>query len=108
MEETVHLPVWLAAVTGALAAWALIEHFLVPALRWMATQPGNRVIDQLSQRLRIGIRPFQRTRRQALIHRLLTDPKVQQAAERFAVEKKVPVPVALRIVEAYAAEIVPR
>jgi len=98
----------MASELLALTPWALIEHFLVPALRWMATQPGNRVIDQLSQRLRIGIRPFQRTRRQALIHRLLTDPKVQQAAERFALDKKVPLPVALRIVEAYASEIVPR
>ena len=61
MSEHVELPFWLAAVLLAFAAWALIEHFLVPALRWMATQPGNRVIDQLSQRLRIGIRPFQRT-----------------------------------------------
>jgi glycerol-3-phosphate O-acyltransferase len=107
VNEHVELPFWLAAVLLAFAAWALIEHFLVPALRWMATQPGNRVIDQLSQRLRIGIRPFQRTRRQALIHRLLTDPKVQQAAERFALEKKVPVPVALKIVETYAREIIP-
>jgi glycerol-3-phosphate O-acyltransferase len=108
MEEMVHLPVWLAAVAGALAAWALIEHFLVPALRWMAAQPGNRVIDQLSERLRIGIRPFQRTRRQALIHRLLTDPKVQQATERFAIEKKIPLATAMKRVEAYASEIVPR
>jgi glycerol-3-phosphate O-acyltransferase len=108
MSEHVELPFWLAAVLLAFAAWALIEHFLVPALRWMATQPGNRVIDQLSQRLRIGIRPFQRTRRQALIHRLLTDPKVQQATERFAVEKKIPLPAAMKRVETYAREIVPR
>ena len=108
MSEHVELPFWLAAVLLAFAAWALIEHFLVPALRWMATQPGNRVIDQLSQRLRIGIRPFQRTRRQALIHRLLTDPKVQQATERFAVEKKIPLAAAMKRVETYAGEIVPR
>jgi glycerol-3-phosphate O-acyltransferase len=108
MDDSVHLPLWFAALAGALAAWALIEHFLVPALRWMATQPGNRVIDQLSQRLRIGIRPFQRTRRQALIHRLLTDPKVQQATERFAVEKKIPLATAMKRVETYATEIVPR
>ena len=108
MSEHVELPFWLAAVLLAFAAWALIEHFLVPALRWMATQPGNRVIDQLSERLRIGIRPFQRTRRQALIHRLLTDPKVQQASERFAAEKKIPLTTAMKRVEVYASEIVPR
>ena len=108
MDDTVHLPLWFVALAGAFATWALIEHFLVPALRWMATQPGNRVIDQLSQRLRIGIRPFQRTRRQALIHRLLTDPKVQQSAERFAVERKIPLATAMKRVETYASEIVPR
>jgi len=108
VSEHVELPFWLAAVLLAFAAWALIEHFLVPALRWMATQPGNRVIDQLSQRLRIGIRPFQRTRRQALIHRLLTDPKVQQATERFAAEKNIPLAAAMKRVEAHAGEIVPR
>jgi glycerol-3-phosphate O-acyltransferase len=108
VNEHVELPFWLAAVLLAFATWALIEHFLVPALRWMATQPGNRVIDQLSQRLRIGIRPFQRTRRQALIHRLQTDPKVQQATERFAAEKKIPLAAAMKRVETYASEIVPR
>ena len=56
----------------------------MPALRWMVTHPANRVIDNVSSRLRIGIRPFQRTRRQALIHRLITDPRVQQAAEQCA------------------------
>ena len=108
MSEHVAIPLWFAALAGALAAWALIEHLLLPALRWMATQPGNRVIDKLSTRLRIGIRPFQRTRRQALIHRLLTDPKVQQATERFAVEKKIPLATAMKRVETYAREIVPR
>ncbi|HUQ26285.1 MAG TPA: 1-acyl-sn-glycerol-3-phosphate acyltransferase [Burkholderiales bacterium] len=104
----IELPFWAAAVLLAFAAWALIEHLLLPALRWMVTQPANQVIDQLSERLRIGIRPFQRTRRQALIHRLLTDPKVQQATERFAIEKKIPLAAAMKRVESYAREIVPR
>jgi glycerol-3-phosphate O-acyltransferase len=108
VSEQVELPFWMAAILLAFAAWALIEHFLVPALRWMVTQPGNQVIEQLSQRLRIGIRPFQRTRRQALIHRLLTDPKVQHAAERFASREKIPLATALNRVESYAREIVPR
>src|ERR1044071_6570255 len=88
MSEHVELPFWMAAVLLAFAAWALIEHLLLPALRWMAAQPANQVIDQLSDRLRIGVRPFQRTRRQALIHRLMTDPKVQQTAEQFAAKNK--------------------
>ena len=101
------LPLWVAIAVGALAAWALYEHILMPALRWLVTHPANRVIDDVSSRLRIGIRPFQRTRRQALIHRLLTDPKVQQAAEQCAERERVPLPSVLRRVERYAREIVP-
>jgi len=107
MSEHVELPFWMAAVLLAFAAWALIEHLLLPALRWMAAQPGNQVIDQLSQRLRIEIRPFQRTRRQALIHRLLTDPKVQQTAQQFATKNNLPLDSVLKRVETYAREIVP-
>src|SRR5690242_5907802 len=79
----------------------------MPALRWMVTHPANQVIEDISHRLRIGIRPFQRTRRQALIHRLLTDPKVQQAAEQCAAQDKLNMNLVLRRVEAYAREIVP-
>ena len=107
MSDTVAIPAWLALAAGLLAAWAFYEHILLPALRWMVTHPANQVIDELSTRLRIGIRPFQRTRRQALIHRLLTDPKVQQAAEKFSRENRVPLLNSLKVVETYAREIVP-
>src|SRR5690606_16666296 len=90
-----------------LAAWAAYDKLVVPALRWMVSQPASRVIDELSTRLRIGIRPFQRTRRQALIHRLLTDPRVQKAAEEYAAAHGVPLPSVLALVERYAREIVP-
>jgi len=63
--------------------------------------------ERRGERLRIGIRPFQRTKRQALIHSLLADHKVQAAAEQFAREKHVSLPSALRSVERYAREIVP-
>jgi len=107
MTDSVAVPLWLAVAAALFAAWALYEHVVVPALRWMLTHPADRVIDQVSSRLRIGIRPFQRTRRQALIHRLLTDPKVQQAAEQHAFEKRIPLARALAQVETYAREIVP-
>ena len=107
MSEPVSVPFWLAAAGAALAAWALFEHALMPFLRWAAMRPANQVIDEVGKRLRIGIRPFQRTRRQALIHRLLTDPKVQQAAEEFARRNNVPLQTAMQIVERYARETVP-
>lgn len=103
----ISIPFWLAIALGALAAWAAYEHIVLPALRWIVTHPANQVIDDVSSRLRIAIRPFQRTRRQALVHRLLTDPKVQQAAEQHAQREQVPLPALLKRIERYAREIVP-
>lgn len=94
-------------VGGALAAWAAYDKLLVPALRWFMAGRANRVLEEVQSRLRIGVRPFQRTRRQVLIHRLLGDPRVQAAAEQFARERSVPLPVALATVERHAREIVP-
>jgi len=107
MTDGVTVPLWLAIAGALLAAWALYEHVLMPALRWLVMHPANRVMDEVGKRLRIGIRPFQRTRRQALIHRLLTDPKVQRAAEEYAREHAVPLTAAMHRVERYARETVP-
>jgi glycerol-3-phosphate O-acyltransferase len=108
MGETVTLPAWLFVLVLVLAAWATLEKVVVPALRWLLAHPANKVLDELSDRLRIGIRPFQRTRRQALIHRLLTDPKVLHAAQLFASNNKLSLDKTLQRVETYAREIVPR
>ncbi len=107
MNATVEVPAWLFVLAAGLAVWALYEHLVVPALHWFVSSRANRVIDELGARLRIDIRPFQRTRRQALIHRLLTDPKLQQAAEQWAKDNHLPVLVGLQAVERYAREIVP-
>ena len=107
MGEAIAVPLWLFVLLAALAAWAAYEKILLPAVHWYVANRANLVIDEVSKRLRIGIRPFQRTRRQALIDRLLTDPKVQKAAEQHAEKMGVPVLTSLRIVEGYAREIVP-
>jgi len=107
MLDSVAIPLWLAVAGALLAAWAFYEHLLMPALRWLVMRPANQVIDEVGKRLRIGIRPFQRTRRQALIHRLMTDPKVQRAAEEYAREHQVPLVAAMHRVERYARETVP-
>ena len=107
MSEGVAIPAWLLVLMAALALWALYEHLVAPALRFLVTHRANRVIDELGERLRIGIRPFQRTKRQALIHSLLADRRVQAAAEQYARDKDVSLPAALRRVERYAREIVP-
>jgi glycerol-3-phosphate O-acyltransferase len=107
MTADVAIPLWSFVALAVLAAWAAYDKLLVPALRWFVAGRANSVLDEVSTRLRIGVRPFQRTRRQVLIHRLLGDPKVQAAVEQFAAQHKIPVPVALETVERYAREIVP-
>jgi glycerol-3-phosphate O-acyltransferase len=107
MSEAVALPFWLVAVLGFFAVWAAYDKLLLPAVRWMVNRPANQVIEELSSRLRIGIRPFQRTRRQALIHRLTTDPKVLQAAEKHAAQSGTDFSQVMKQVEGYAREIVP-
>ena len=47
MTATVALPFWLVVAIGVLALWALYEHVLMPALRWMLSQPANRVLDDV-------------------------------------------------------------
>ena len=86
MTQSVEISAWLALVAGGFAAWGLWDHVLGPAWRWFMARTANQVIDELSTRLRIGIRPWQRTRRQAWIDRLITDPKVDATAEQYAHE----------------------
>jgi glycerol-3-phosphate O-acyltransferase len=107
MNTRVELPLWMVAVLLVLAAWAALDRLLVPSVRWYLRRRVNRVIDELNTRLKIGIQPFQRTRRQVLIDRLLYDPMVVQAAEASARERQMPREVVLAEVERYAREIVP-
>ena len=107
MTAPVAIPFWLFLVVAALAAWAAYDKLLLPGLRWFMAGRTNVVLEEVSTRLRIGVRPFQRIRRQVLIHRLLGDPKVQSAVEQFAAQNKIPVPVVLETVERHAREIVP-
>jgi glycerol-3-phosphate O-acyltransferase len=104
---TITVPLWLALLVGALAAWALLDRLLMPSARWLIRSRAQRVLDQVSRRLKIGIRPFQQVRRQALIDRLIFDDKVQQAAQAFADARGMPREVALDQVQRYAREIVP-
>ena len=107
MSTSITLPLWLAIVIGGLAAWALLDRLLMPSMRWWIKSRANRVLDEVGRRLKIGIRPFQQIKRQALIDRLIFDPKVQQAAQAFADARNMPREVALDQVQRYAREIVP-
>ena len=107
MTAAVVLPLWLFSILLALAVWALAERVLVPGVRWLLRRRINRVIDEVNTRLNISIRPFQLTKRQVLIDRLVYDPMVIEAMQAYAAEKKMPREVAQAEVLRYAREIVP-
>jgi len=107
LASTVTLPLWLVLVAGALTVWAVLDRLLVPSVRWFLRARANRVLDEVGQRLKIQIRPFQQSNRRALIERLVWDDKVQQAARAHASAHGMPRPVVVHMIERYAREIVP-
>jgi glycerol-3-phosphate O-acyltransferase len=104
---TVTLPLWLALAVGVLAAFGVYDRVMRPSWRWLLRSRANRVLDQVAGRLKVEVRPFQRTRRQALIDVLAYDAKVQEAAAAQAAAQNMPRALATAKVREYAAEIVP-
>ena len=107
MSSPITVPLWLALVVALLAVWALLDRLLMPSARWFIRSRANKVLEEVSQRLPIHIRPFQQVRRQAMIDRLVFDEKVQHAARGFADQHGMPREVALAQAQRYAREIVP-
>ena len=107
MTDAVSVPFVVFVLMAALASWAVLEHLVLPALRFLASSSAEKLIAEVSSRLKIGIRPFQRTKRRVLIDRLLYDPRVQEATRGFAASNKIPHEIAQAIVERYAKETVP-
>jgi glycerol-3-phosphate O-acyltransferase len=107
MSATVSVPLWLAILVGLAAAWAVYARILVPSLRWYLRRRTERVLDEVGGRLKLEIRPFQRTRRQALIDVLVHDARVQEAAAAHAREQGLGRDAVDRRLRDYAREIVP-
>ena len=107
MENTVTLPFWGFAVLLLFAAVMVLDRILLPGMRWYLKRRVNRVIEEINTRLDIEIRPFQLTRRQALIDQLLFDDKVIDAIKQHASEYNMPSAVAQDKARKYAREIVP-
>lgn len=104
---TITLPVWLALTIAILAALGVYDRVMRPSWRWLLRSRANRVLDEVAGRLKIEVRPFQRTRRQALIDVLVYDAKVQEAAATQAAAQNMPRALATQKVREYASEIVP-
>ncbi len=107
MSQSVIVPLWAFGLLAALALLAALEWLLLPSVRWYLRRKVRGVIDEISVRLNIDIPQFKLTRRQALIDRLLLDPKVLAAADAYAAAQHMPADVAMQRVQRYAREIVP-
>ena len=107
MGEPVTVPLWLFVAIVIFALWSLIDRLLIPSGRWFVRRRLNRLIDRVNQKLAVEIKPFQLTKRQVLIDRLVYDPQVVAAANDHARATNVPREVAMVEVRRYAREIVP-
>ncbi len=107
MGEPVAVPLWLFLAIAAFALWSLVDRLLIPSVRWLLRRRLNRLIDTVNRRLDVEIKPFQLTKRQVLIDRLVYDPPVVEAANQHARANNLPRDVAMAEVRRYAREIVP-
>ena len=107
MSGQVTISIWLFVFLLAVCAWAVLERVLIPSSRWFIRRRINCVIDEISARLDIQIKPFQLTKRQVLIDRLVYDPKVVEAIQETAHQRDCPREIVQREVISYAREIVP-
>ncbi|TAJ36924.1 MAG: glycerol-3-phosphate acyltransferase [Reyranella sp.] len=107
MDEPVTVPLWLFLPIAAFALWSLLDRLLIPSGRWFLRRRLNRLIDRVNRRLDVEIKPFQLTKRQVLIDRLVYDPQVVAAANDYARANNMPREAAMTEVHRYAREIVP-
>lgn len=107
MNTTIEMPLWVALLALLLAALWLLQHFLLPSVRWFFRRRANTVIEEVNTRLALKIPSFKLTRREVLIDRLCFHPEVMAMVDSMAAEKQVTRDVLLAEVRDYAQEIVP-
>ena len=107
MDSSITLPYWLFFLLLVTAILLVLDRVLLPGFRWYLRRRVNRVIEEVNTRLDIEIRPFQLTRKQALVDQLIFDDKVVTAMKEYAVENNMPREVVQSKVLRYANEIAP-
>ncbi len=107
MDATITLPYWLFILLCLFALVMVLDRILLPSMRWYLRRRVNRVIEEVNTRLEIEIRPFQLTRKQALIDQLIFDDKVVAAIRDYAQERDLPREVVHAKALRYAEEIAP-
>jgi glycerol-3-phosphate O-acyltransferase len=107
MTGQITISIWFFILLVIIAGLAVLDRILIPSTRWFLRRRINRVLDEIGARLDIEIRPFQLTKRQVLIDRLVYDPKVVEEIQNYARQHDMPLEVVQKKVVTYAREIVP-
>ncbi len=107
MFSAVSLPLWVVLLLVGLALWSVLDHLLVPSVRWMLRKRANKAIDELNTRLSLKIQPFKLTKRKVLTEKILYDPEVLSAIDSYAETENMPRDVAMQKAKRYAKDIVP-
>ncbi len=105
--HSVSLPLWLLLPLGVLAAWAALEHLVLPALRWVMRRRVEAVLQELGPRLQVELPPLKLARREVLIERLRHDERVHETVEQEARRSGEPIKRVAARAQGYAREIVP-
>jgi len=72
------------------AIYAIVVSILYPSVRWFVRRRLNRAVERLNTSLSIKIKPFQQTKRQELIDKLVFDPQVLAMIDQQARDSSVP------------------
>lgn len=107
MTDTVNVPLWLVILGCVFVFWVLLDHILLPGLRWYFRRRVNIVIKEINEKLDLQLPSFKLTKRKILIDRLSYDPRVLEAVKGYCQDNGVPHEVAMEKVKRYAREIVP-
>ena len=107
MSADITIPFWLFLLLSAVFIGVIVDQFLYPGVRWFFRKKINRAINELNQRLNVKLRPFQLTKRQVLLDRLVHDSEVLEFVQSQAIQDEVPHEVLMEKVQDYAREIVP-
>jgi len=107
MAGQITISIWFFILLVIIAVLAVLDRILIPSTRWFLRRRINRVLDEIGTRLDIEIRPFQLTKRQVLIDRLVYDPKVVEEIQNHARQHDMPLEVVQKKAVTYAREIVP-
>ena len=107
MNATITIPFWLFLILLGVTSLVAFNRFIFPGVKWFFRKKINRAINELNQRLNIKIRPFQLTKRQVLLDRLINDTELLEFAQELSISDEVPREVLVDKIDRYAREIVP-